>query len=211
MRIKRNIQSLILAGLLIQISESCSKSEEPNEPTLYPVNQVMLDRFLFEPGSNFIYHDQNNNIDSIVVDSIETYWQNIPCFTCENGGYTSSHECFIMNMTSSNEGTFNYSFISSHFKKNGSIPDGQPIFLFEREIGDGFNGLTYSSHLDSIQINSNWFSEVFVMSIDQENQYQNEFEYDTDLYFTPGIGLIKKIIHDPQGDVVWDLVEWNIE
>ena len=65
---------------------------------------------------------------------------------------------------------------------------------------------------DSLVVLDNTFYEVTKMSLLADEQYQPEFEFDTDLYFSPNIGLIKKEVHDTiSGLKTWNLVRYHIE
>lgn len=59
---------------------------------------------------------------------------------------------------------------------------------------------------------NNVFYDVEIMTITANKQYQNEFEFNTDFFFSPHIGIIRKVTHDTvNGLETWNLKQYNIK
>ena len=69
-------------------------------------------------------------------------------------------------------------------------------------------------YLDSLSINGHVFYNVTkckILANDYPEGCSNSgFDMDADLYVAPEFGVIRKIVHENQGDVTWDLIRWKI-
>jgi hypothetical protein len=203
MRLKKSIRLfltlLITFGSIISFS-NCTKDIDEMEYINYYVDQDLIDKYYFEKGSLWVYKDQNLNLDSITVENTEHGFKTTPCPHGCPGRKTSRHEYFIMNLRElGSNSTFNYYFLSGHFKINGGgiVGElGQPIYLHNSDIGYSFNGTTVIAQLDSLNINENTYFNVTKIKISALDQIQDEFNFDTELYFSENIGLIKKVVFD---------------
>lgn len=169
--------------------------------------------YVFESGY-WVYRDTaTNEFDSIsLVNCIHNFIYPNPV----NPHY---EEYYKMNFYSH---SFNYSFnefiITNYWKRNGGGEWGQlgqPVMHIGQyanypEVGNGFNGYQIMDIFPSYEVNGIEFSEVVWSRVFENQQYQHEFDYDTDLYFAPGVGIIRKAYVDDLGvNHVWDLVNWQ--
>lgn len=110
---------------------------------------------------------------------------------------------------------FNHYLAFNSIKYNGGGDwgqEGQPIFLLNQEEGYFFNGLLVGEKLDSLLILNEMFYEVQKMSVETDLQFQNEFEYDTDFYFSESVGIVRIVIHDTtNGMRTWNLTRRHLE
>ena len=90
--------------------------------------------------------------------------------------------------------------------------EGQPIYTWNREIGESSGGLALITKYDSLEILDSIFYNVDLMTITAEEQFQTEFEFNTDFYFSPYIGVIRKVIHDTiNGTKTWNLKRYDVK
>jgi len=117
---------------------------------------------------------------------------------------------------------FNYFFFHDFISFNGhpnsirypQYENGQTIFKYDAAIDESFNGATVIAHIDTLNILGNMYYGVTKMNIsaDSQSQFQQEFIYDTDLYFSENIGLVKKEVFDTiNGNQVFNLKRYNIK
>ena len=202
---------------LIIILLGCNKEKRvPIEYTTHYVDSTLLAEYLFNSGSFWIYEDQTTNSDSVFVIGVEHDVIDIPCPHGCPGGKVDRYEYYNMVMNSFYQtGTFNLYFMFGSVRLNGGGEygqNGQPVLSYYANIGDEFNGATVAAKYDSLLVLDKYYYNVTKMSISVENQYQQEFEYDTDLYFAPDIGLIKNEVYDTVSGVkTWNLVRYHIE
>lgn len=169
--------------------------------------------FVFESGYWVYRNTATNEQDSIsLVSTVHNY-------IYPNPAIPDYQEYYKMNFYSH---SFNYSFnefiITDYWKRNGGGEYGelgQPImhigqFVPYPEIGNGFNGYEIMDIFPSYVVNGMVFNDVVWSRVFEDQQYQHEFDYDTDLYFAPGVGIIRKSYTDHLGVThVWDLVNWQ--
>lgn len=188
----------------------------PIEYTYYYVDSALMAEYLFNSGTYWIYENQLSGSDSIFVIGVEHDMIDIPCPHGCPGGVVKRYEYYNMVLNSYFQtGTFNLYFMFNYVRLNGGGEygqNGQACLLSNPNIGYEFNGVTVSGKFDSLLVLDRYCHNVTKMSISAINQYQHEFEFDTDLYFAPNIGLIRKTIYDTiSGDETWDLAHCNIE
>jgi len=177
-----------------------------------PIKYYYLQNFVFGSGY-WVYQDTvNNDIDSI---SLVSCMHNA---IAPNPIYDDYQEYFLMDYYShSYDCNFNDYIIDNRWTRNGGGQYGelgQPImhvgqFDIIPEVGNGFNGYEIMDIFDSLEIHGNVFYNVVWSRVEEDQQYQYEFIYDTDLYFAPGTGIDRKEYTDILGTThVWDLVNW---
>jgi hypothetical protein len=167
---------------------SCIEREiQPSRAYIYPEIKNYFD---FAPGSYWVYEDATMNLDSIVLGFKNRGFSQ----GCPEVEFSQVHY-FIPGDTVMYDNYLSLDMI--RYNGGGSFgEEGQPIYLFGKEEGFQLNGLTVGAQLDSLEIFDHVFYDVAIMHIDSESQFQQEFEYDTDLYFSPGIGIIRTITYD---------------
>jgi|GEM_PF-1170124 len=178
------------------------------------VKVYFTDNFIFNDGY-WVYRDTvNNETDSITLTGC--YHGFIPPTPVINDYW----EYYKMNFHSHSFNTdYNEYIVTYIWKRNGGGQYGelgQPLMLIEPNaqypsVGSGFNGFEITAILDSIQIGDNLFYDVVVSRIYADQQYQHEFDYTTDLYFAPHVGIVRKSYTDSSNvNHCWDIVNWQI-
>lgn len=169
--------------------------------------------YVFESGY-WVYRDTaTNQTDSIsLVSCIHNYIN-------PNPAIPDYQEYYKMNFYSHSFGyNFNEFIITHYWKRNGGGEWGQlgqPVMHIEQfanypEVGNGFNGYQIMNIFPSYEVNGVEFFNVVWSRVFESQQYQHEFDYDTDLYFAPGVGIIRKAWVDDLGiNHVWDLINWE--
>lgn len=179
------------------------------------VKSYFRDNFVFGAGY-WVYQDTvNNDQDSIsLVNCMHNY-------VSPNPGWPDYQEYFLMDYYShSYDYSYNEYIITHYWKRNGGGQYGelgQPIMHIGQydnipEVGNGFNGYEIMDIFDSLVVNGNVFNDVVWSHIYEDQQYQYEFSYDTELYFAQDVGIIRKVYLDSLGiNHVWDLVNWQTD
>ena len=198
----------------ISVLLSCLLTANVFSNDTIPVKEYYELNFVFASGY-WVYRDTvNNDIDSIsLVNCMHDYvdpnplwndYQEYYLMQCHSHSYDYSYNDYIFVETWKRNGGGDY----------GEL--GQPIMYIEQyaqypEVGSGFNGFEIIDIItNSIEIQGNVFNNVVVSRIYEDDQYQYEFEYTTDLYFGPKVGIIRKEYTDDLGvKHVWDLVNWQ--
>jgi hypothetical protein len=200
-----------LLGLFVILISACKESDIPSSTNYTYIPEELKTQFVFEKGSYWIYEDNNGNIDSVIIIESDSGFTSI----CpDNGCPLREYIKLVFQNVTKNE-HFNYYFIDQVIKYNGGGnwgQEGQPIYIWNWEIGENSNGLTLIASYDSIEILDNMFYNIDVMEVTAKDQFQVEFEFNTDLYFSPYIGVIRRVIHDTiNGTETWDLKNYNIK
>ncbi len=180
---------------------------------IVPVASYFRNGFVFESGY-WVYRDTATHAqDSItLVNCIHNY-------IYPNPGNPDYQEYYKMNFHSHSFGyNFNEFIITLYWKRNGGGEWGQlgqPVmhiagYPWYPQVGNGFNGYQIMDIFPSFEVNGTTFNNVVWSRIFENEQYQHEFDYDTDLYFSPGVGIIRKAWIDGQGiSHCWDLIDWQ--
>ena len=179
------------------------------------VNDTILTKYFFKQGTYWVYENQSNFLDSVIVTSETNGFTTIPCPHCCPGGGSSRDEFYKMNLLNfTNNIVSNYYYESNYIKLNGGGEYGQlgqPIFIYNGAVNHSFNGATIIDKYDSMTLLGTKFHNITKMKITAELQYQNEFLFDTYLYFADDFGLIKKEINDTiNGFQSWNLKRSHI-
>jgi hypothetical protein len=178
-----------------------------------PVKGYFMNNFVFESGY-WVYRDTlNNDIDSITLTNC------IHNYVSPNPACPDYQEYFLMEFYShSYDYSYNEYLITQFWKRNGGGyygELGQPIMHIGQyqqypEVGNGFNGYEIIDIIDIIEVSGSVYYDVVVSRVYEEQQYQYDFEYNTDLYFAPGVGIIREeYIDDLGNDHVWDLINYE--
>lgn len=180
---------------------------------IIPVKDYFKSGFVFSEGY-WVYEDTvTHEQDSITLLScVQNYISPNPV----NPDY---EEYYLMDFYSH---TYDYYFnefiVTRYWKRNGGGQYGelgQPVmhigqYDYSPEPGNGFNGYEILDILQNLEVNEHVFNYVVWSRIYKDQQYQYEFDYDTDLYFAPGTGIIRKEYTDSLGiNHIWDLVNWQ--
>jgi hypothetical protein len=190
---------------------SCKK-DKPDSSIIYSyLNAELKNDYSFQKGSYWVYQDQSLKTDSIILSNYETGFTSLcPDNACPR------REFIKLGFENVTQGTaFNHYLLSDFIRYNGGGEwgeDGQPVFLLDRNEGYGFNGLVVGQNFDSLVVMSKTFYDVKIMSIIADKQYQDEFDYNTDFYFSPSVGIIKYVVYDTlNGTETWELKNYKIE
>lgn len=179
------------------------------------VHPYFKNGFLFETGF-WVYRDTvDQATDSIML--LNAALGSIP----PNPAFPNHfQEFFLMNFRSHTfDVEYNEFIITSHWRRNGGGEFGelgQPLMHIQDyenlpQVGNGFNGYEIMEILDEMEVNGVPFSNVVWSRVYAAEQHQHEFDFDTDLWFAPGVGIIRKAWTDSLGvGHVWDLINWNV-
>jgi len=174
----------------------CDREKDvPIVVTTHYVDSALLAEYYFDRGSYWVYTNQLMHFDSVFILNTAQGMNRIPCPHGCPGGKVSQYEYYKMDLKSQFKGQYNYYFLGGHIKKNGGGQWGelgQPIFFYNANVGDEFNGVTVTAKYDSLLVENKNYYEVTKTHVTADEQYQQEFDFNTDLYFSANIGLIKK-------------------
>jgi len=170
--------------------------------------------FIF--GSGFwVYQDTATGVlDSITLISTQHGYYG------PNPAQPNYTEYYKLNYYShANKEFYNDFFWDMLWRRNGGgewAQLGQPImdigqFAQYPEVGNGFNGYEILGIMDSLVVESQVFYNIVWSHIYKNQQYQQEFDYNTDLFFSEDVGIVKKVYTDENGfRQVWNLKNWEI-
>lgn len=174
------------------------------------------DNFIFNSGF-WVYEDTlSNSIDSISIVNFSTG------LTFPHPNDPDYYEFFLIDYHSYSYGySYNdYFVLKNHMKRNGGGQYGQlgqPILFgggntYPPTVGASFNGCDIIAFIDSIEIKDVKYFDVIHTKIYKTQQYQQEFNYDTELFFAPGVGVVRKQYTDSLSvNYVWDLINWQTD
>lgn len=219
-------QSVFLLALIISVA-SCKK--QMDEQICHPENFIrrlkvadVVMPYIFKEGSFWVYTNQQTLVeDSItLLSGIDTFFTTTICSTyidtCDfhkqylkswtlNYQYSELIQQIAITRNSIIQGG---EFYADSFKMKYF---GQIIYYHSdnRDLTDrGIHGTEYFTTYD---IGGHTFQNVTEYKIKASEQIQNEFDFDTHLYFSPNYGIIKKEIFDTvNGTQTWNLKSWNI-
>jgi len=211
----KTLFTLIIAFIGLTLF-SCRKDKnaDNSDLTKYFYLSNSLTPYKFKTGSYWIYeNDSTSTLDSVVVTSTENdfYWSP----PSVHGQPGTKYEFYKINLKSfATSQTYNDYLTNSYIKRNGSGDygqNGQPIFMANRDTGTIFNGMKIIAKFPTMTINSNSFINVVETKITASQQYQPMFSYDTYLYFTDTIGLIKKVTDLGSSNLEsWSIKRWAV-
>lgn len=205
------LKNISIFSLLIILLFSCKKDAEEQVQGPTEIDKELIDHYIFNPGSYWVYQDMFNNIDSIFLDE-KIVGVTDPCSndTCERYNYTK-----LLFSNSRQDSSFNYYYKESFIRLNGGGvwgQNGQPIYEVDSYLFIGYEGLMLTSRIEQMEVSGITYHDILVYSVKVDYQAADEFKYDTDMYFAPDIGLIRKITYDPNlGVQFWDLISYHLE
>ena len=83
--------------------------------------------------------------------------------------------------------------------------------MTESDIGTEFNGMRIIAKFPSLTFNNITFNNVVETKITASRQYQIVYFYDTYLYFSDSVGLIRKITDLGNGNLEsWSIKRWTV-
>lgn len=202
--------------LVTMIAVSCKKNKNEITYITNSINSELKAKFLFNSGSYWVYENQSGQLDSVFVIDMEEGTNEIPCPHGCPGGVISRNDYARMDLASSFETTpHNFYFRSNYIKYNGGGSYGeygQPLFIYSQQIGSELYGATIVEKFDTFVLLGNTYLNVTRIRVSENDQYQHEFDHDTDFYFAENVGLIKKESFDPvNGNTVWSLLRYQIQ
>lgn len=219
---KKNIRLLILSLLIVIVTlnsgaqnmRSVFVSSNTFDQDTVRVYWYFATKFVF--GSGFwVYKDTvSDETDSISLVNISHG------FYGPNPAFSEFSEYYLMDYYSHTyDSSYNDFFWRNLWRRNGGgeyAELGQPVMdigQFESypEVGNGFNGYEIIDILDSLIVGSQTFYHVVWSHIYKDQQYQHEFDFDTDLFFGENVGIVRKEYTDNAGvHHVWNLTNWEI-
>ncbi len=213
----------IIAVVFILSNFSCRKKDDDSTNTEIEKEKRMLSEavksFLFRQHSYWVYtNSTNGNLDSLVV--IAT--KNDFCYDAHpkygGGKYVKEYvETTYNYFVGSQNASYNYweYAMYDYIKHQGGGEFGQygqPIFSCTKTIGAEFNGLVLEELFPTMVINGITFNDVRKFKLVAEKQiYPKIFQEDRLLYYSPYVGLVKKVIMPTSGDTTTlELLRWNV-
>ena len=212
----------ILAFILLVVS-ACRKEEdaEPKptptaSPSQYNYISESIAPYKFKTGSYWIYeNDSTGLLDSVTVDSISTgFFVSIPSVHGTTGyTYTQFYKMYFHDFGTSE--LYNQTLMNNYLVRNysGDYSNfyGQGIYAANSPVGTSSNGMTIIAKFLSMNIGINTFNNVDEVQIIAADQSFPEFAFDTYLYYSDTIGLIKKeAILSPGNIESWSIKRWNV-
>ncbi|MFK5856850.1 MAG: hypothetical protein QM503_12010 [Bacteroidota bacterium] len=202
---------ILILGLLLTFSYSCNENDEVYSTNYVYISEGLKEKLIFKQGSYWIYENNINEIDSIVLIDIDSGYTSI----CPDNACALNEYIKLIYNNITQDFTFNHYYLRNFIRYNGGGDwgqDGQPIYAEDYQIDEGFNGLVLTDKYDSIEIMNSIYYDVEVMTIIANFQYQDEFNFNTDLFFSPHIGIIRMVTYDTiYGPNIWNLKRYKIE
>lgn len=205
---------------------SCKKNDDATyvdkgneEPFIYNLDPNTKPYQILS-GSYWIFeNDSTGFTDSIVVISIEHdfFWSQPPLHS-SNGAKDEFYKINLKNFTTSE--TY-YDFIVrsciKRYKEDGGGEYevfgeyGQPVLLINSTAGSIFGTMQIISKIPTLTINSNTFNNVTEVKITASLNSAPIFPYDTYLYYSDSIGIIKKVVDFGNSNLgSWSIKRWNV-
>ena len=196
-----------IIGCIFLIAYGCKKETTPASSTLYIDSQYHS--FMFRENSYWVYKNASvNETDSLVLSHVESgfYWNPPPIHNTAG----TRHEFYKMTIDSKS-GNYQYiDVIDSYRVRRNPTTEW---YICGRVIYSLYSQSNFE-YLDSLSINGHIFYNVTkckILANDYPEGCSNSgFDMDADLYVAPEFGVIRKIVHENQGDVTWDLIRWKI-
>ena len=202
---------IFILGLLLIFSYSCIKNEEINSTNYAYISEELKENLIFKQGSYWIYENNINELDSIVLIDIDSGYTS----TCPDNACAINEYIKLIYKNTTQNFTYNHYYLRNFIRYNGGGDwgqDGQPIYVGGYNIDEGFNGVVLTDKYDSIEIMNRVYYDVEVMTISASFQYQNEFDFNTDFFFSPHIGIIRMVTHYTIDESqTWNLKRYKIE
>jgi len=214
----RNI-FLILAQISLLLV-SCKKEENTtnNENTTtetnptYSYNKYTISNklypLIFNSNSYWIYQDNNSNFDTVSINSIEFYTENISPYGPGQGS-PGSVDFYNFKYHSSKYGDHEEQMYVSFITLNKI--NGPNIYISTKNIGEENTGCKILDIIDTILINNNIFSDVVLVQDHFSITYSTNKIDTINLYYADSIGIIKKEIFQNDSIITtWNLIEYYV-
>jgi len=178
--------------------------------TIYVLNYYKSN-YLFSSGF-WVYQDvATQETDSITLDNVKHG------FYGPNPVILDYREYYQLEYYShTHDSAFNDFFMENLWRVNGGGQYGelgQPVMLanYNGPLMGGYNGFEILEILDSLVVGNNVFYDVARSHVYENQQYQHEFDFDMDLYYADGTGIVRKAYFDDDSVYhSWDLVNWEV-
>lgn len=213
------MKKIFSLSILLLFFFSCSKDQpepEKNPTTNYVYLDPSVKPYKFKTGSYWVYINDSTSItDSIRLDSISTGFIITTPSVHGTTNQTRSEFYTIQLHSFGNSSYYSETLFGKYLIRNFSGNYfqfyGQPIYIANSPVGTSNRGMEIVSKLPSYTVNTTTFSQVDKIKITAASQSQQEFTYDTYLYYSDTIGLIKKEILLPSGAIEsWSIKRWNV-
>jgi len=201
----------------------CKKIESPPlKISIYDIDPF-VNTFFFEKNSWWLYSDSLSGLkDSIYVINTRLDSAYLDYLYIGKG---HDYDALIIRSKTLNFNSTPYNFLQSYYLfgksvriGNGTFPflaEGQPIFwVMNDNQCYHINGLCCLKRLGfypQMDVMNHTYYNVYHFIIFEAAQIKKVFKYDTELFFSPQVGIIKKIVHDPtNGEKVWLLKDYEV-
>ncbi len=178
------------------IFSTCKKEENYGHHSHSEISKNLYP-LLFSPDSYWIYEDQNNNLDSLVL--LTNKFDKISF----GGGHGYSYTADVYNLGYESEkyGAYTEQFVN-YLISRGSIKGGY-VYLSSFKVGEKFLNAEIRAIHDSLVVYGTTYNQVVEMKITKDEYVK----FDMRLYYVDSIGIIKKTIYNSIDDsVTWQLI-----
>lgn len=220
------LKLFIAVIFIIQIFFSCHKEETHSvpKPEYYPLAES-LRPYIFKQDSYWIFeNDSTKVIDSVAVISLTGGKMPLVPMSYKYTG--DSVEAYMIECKSFLTWKIHLDYlIYNYIKRDGGglctnymyAHCGQPIFMVKGE-GTPYSGMKIIDTIPTMTILGHTFKNVVETKITASEQTvtsvvysKRVFDYDTYLYFSDSIGIIKKVSDLGNGDFEsWSIKRWNV-
>jgi len=197
----------LLVLCLLGCFTGCKKENNSSSETIN-INENYKG-FMFKDDSYWVYKETTtNDLDSLsIVKTEHSYYWNPPPIHNSPG---TRREYYKMTVESKSQNYEYNDVIDSYGLRRN--PESQ--WYICGVVYYSLQTLNNFEWLDSLTVNGIVFYDVIKCKVIAGNYAQgcsnSGFIYNTDLYTVPNYGIIKKVVYEPQSNITWDLIRWNI-
>ncbi len=200
-----------LSAILFLFFFSCCKDKPDDicDPPWFVEIEEPLKNYLFAPGSYWVYrHENDGTEDSIILSTvIDSLWIKLP----PSPGDTLRQIYFAEYYNATSDSSY-YNEISSKliFRHDVLGLQWSQITYIYSDSTYNNQGYGYLDISNFLVINNNTFGNVRHFKIPGFS-LPSAFEYNTDTYYSPNVGLVKWVEHDTiNGDQTYSLLRYHI-
>jgi hypothetical protein len=191
---------LLLSILFILLNNAdCSRSK--NEPTSY-LSDEFKSYVIFNEGSSWVYGNQFNDKDTVILISIEHSFIDLPyTYPVERYNFTTTStineekKYLAQCIEGQGIGCSNFSVLSTNYFN-------PKLFFCCCDEGFNYENLQFVNQLDSLEINDEMYFDVKIFKSDSIDSQSL-----STLYYAKNIGLIQ---YEDFNSIVWKLLNHNL-
>ncbi len=208
----KNKTAYILFIVILFLSTSCEKEERTTRYNYLPEN---IRPYIFFTGSFWVYqNDLTLEKETIIITKTE-HDQCVSYPSVHGSNSSTNSEYFKMSYETSNPAKNYFEFVvfDAIYRNGGSeyCRGGQPVFTANGYFGYNYEGLMVTGKYSTYLVNGKLFKNVTKVRINAEDPTTNLFQDDTEFYYAPYVGVIKKVIYKSGGGIdSWSLTNFYI-